>query len=94
MAEVFRARAHGAMGFEKILVIKRILDTLAKDEEFKDGCSDRLVDAIVAWGSAEQIRSRIAAHHEAGATHVCILPLRADGKPLPDERATQALAPR
>ncbi len=36
MADVFRARAHGAMGFEKILVIKRILDTLAKDEEFKE----------------------------------------------------------
>ena len=36
MAEVFRARAHGAMGFEKILVVKRILDTLARDEEFRD----------------------------------------------------------
>ena len=36
MAEVYRARLEGAMGFEKILVIKRILDTLAKDEEFKD----------------------------------------------------------
>ncbi len=36
MAEVYRARAHGAMGFEKILVIKRILDTLAKDDEFKE----------------------------------------------------------
>jgi probable F420-dependent oxidoreductase len=65
-----------------------------KDEEFKDGCSDRLVDAIVAWGGADQIRERIAAHHRAGATHVCILPLRADGAPLPDERAVEALAPR
>ena len=36
MAEVFRARAHGAMGFEKILVIKRILDTLARDDEFRE----------------------------------------------------------
>ncbi|MDP2311410.1 MAG: serine/threonine-protein kinase [Pseudomonadota bacterium] len=36
MAEVYRARSHGAMGFEKILVIKRILDNLAKDEEFKE----------------------------------------------------------
>ena len=36
MAEVYRARVHGAMGFEKILVIKRILDTLAKDDEFKE----------------------------------------------------------
>jgi probable F420-dependent oxidoreductase len=65
-----------------------------KDEEFADGCSDRLVDAIVAWGTADQIRSRIAAHHQAGATHVCILPLRADGAPLPCEKAIEALAPR
>lgn len=35
MAEVFRAKAQGAMGFEKTFVIKRILDTLARDEEFK-----------------------------------------------------------
>jgi probable F420-dependent oxidoreductase len=65
-----------------------------KDEEFADGCSDRLVDAIVAWGTADQIRARIAAHHQAGANHVCILPLRADGAPVPDEAATEALAPR
>ncbi|MBI2964333.1 MAG: TIGR03620 family F420-dependent LLM class oxidoreductase [Deltaproteobacteria bacterium] len=65
-----------------------------KDEEFANGCSDRLVDAIVAWGSESQIRERIAAHHRAGATHVCILPLRSDGAPLPDDRALEALAPR
>jgi probable F420-dependent oxidoreductase len=65
-----------------------------QDDDFKDGCSDRLVDAIVAWGGETQIRERIAAHHRAGATHVCILPLRADGSPLPDERAVEALAPR
>lgn len=64
------------------------------DEEFANGCSDRLVDAIVAWGSESQIRERIAAHHKAGATHVCILPLRVDGARLPDERALEALAPR
>lgn len=34
MAEVYRARAYGLAGFEKILVIKRVLDDLAKDEEF------------------------------------------------------------
>jgi serine/threonine protein kinase len=34
MAEVWRARSYGLAGFEKILVIKRVLDTLAKDEEF------------------------------------------------------------
>ena len=36
MAEVYKAKAHGVEGFEKILVIKRILDTLARDDEFKE----------------------------------------------------------
>lgn len=34
MAEVYRARAFGMAGFEKILVIKRVLDHMAKDREF------------------------------------------------------------
>jgi probable F420-dependent oxidoreductase len=40
--------------------------------------SDRLVDAIVAWGSVDQINERIAAHFDAGADHVCLQVLRAD----------------
>lgn len=35
MADVYRARAKGMAGFEKILVIKRIQPELARDEEFK-----------------------------------------------------------
>lgn len=65
-----------------------------QDADFENGCSDRLVDAIVAWGSEAEIRRRIAAHHAAGANHVCILPLRPDASPLPDERAMEVLAPR
>lgn len=34
MAEVWRARSYGLAGFEKTLVVKKILDDLAKDEEF------------------------------------------------------------
>ncbi len=64
------------------------------DGEFENGCSDRLVDAIVAWGTEDKIRDRIDAHLKAGATHVCILPLRSDNAPLPDERAVAAFAQR
>ena len=64
-----------------------------KDTDFADGCSDALVDAIVAWGSEDKIRDRIEAHLKAGATHVCILPLRADNESLPDPRVMEALAP-
>ena len=65
-----------------------------KDAEFENGCSDKLVDAIVAWGTETQIRDRIDAHFRAGATHVCIQPLRTDMANLPDERAMEALAPK
>src|ERR671932_300248 len=34
MAEVFIAKAFGVEGFERILAIKRILPTMAEDEEF------------------------------------------------------------
>jgi serine/threonine protein kinase len=36
MAEVFKAKSYGVEGFEKILVIKRILPDLAKSQDFVD----------------------------------------------------------
>jgi probable F420-dependent oxidoreductase len=65
-----------------------------RDADFENGCTDRLVDAIVAWGTEDKIRDRIQAHLGAGATHVCIQALRADNQPLPDLRAIKVLAPR
>jgi probable F420-dependent oxidoreductase len=65
-----------------------------KDEDFANGCSDALVDAIVAWGNEDKIRGRIDAHLKAGATHVCILPVSVDSETLPDMRAVEALAPK
>jgi probable F420-dependent oxidoreductase len=64
------------------------------DADFAGGGSDRLVDAIVAWGDERAIAARIQAHHDAGADHVCIQPFRPDGKPGPDLRVLEALAPR
>ena len=34
--------------------------------------SDRLVDAIFAWGPVEDIAARVKAHRDAGADHVCL----------------------
>jgi probable F420-dependent oxidoreductase len=64
------------------------------DADFANGGSDRLVDAIVAWGDEQAIAARIRAHHDAGADHVCIQPFRPDGQPGPDLRVLEALAPR
>ena len=48
------------------------------DEDRIDGGSDRLVDAIVAWGTDEQISARINEHVAAGADHVCVQVLSMD----------------
>jgi probable F420-dependent oxidoreductase len=40
------------------------------EADLADAGSDALVDAIVAWGDVEAIRSRVAAHLAAGANHV------------------------
>jgi probable F420-dependent oxidoreductase len=63
------------------------------DGDFQDGGSDRLVDAIVAWGDEKAIQQRIQQHWDAGADHVCIQPLRADGEMGPDAALLEALAP-
>lgn len=63
------------------------------DEDFANGGSDRLVDALVAWGNEEKIQLHIAKQLTAGATHVSILPLHPEGGLRPDERALEALAP-
>ena len=43
-----------------------------------EGPSDRLVDAIVAWGTLDDIHARIKAHLDGGADHVCVQVLSAD----------------
>jgi probable F420-dependent oxidoreductase len=64
------------------------------DADFAAGGSDRLVDAVVAWGDEDAIRKRIADQFKAGATHVSMIPLDPRGGKGPDRRALEALAPR
>jgi len=45
---------------------------LGLTEEDADTVSDRLVDALFAWGGVDQIAARVKAHHDNGADHVCI----------------------
>jgi probable F420-dependent oxidoreductase len=52
-------------------------------DDVANGGSDRLVDAIVAWGPMEAIVARVQAHHDAGADHVCVQVLSAHASELP-----------
>lgn len=92
-----KARTAARKYMQIYLAIEHYLYRLRKigftDVDFANGGSDRLVDAIVAWGSEDQLRERIANQFKVGATHVSILPLRSDGKPGPGEQVIAALAP-
>jgi probable F420-dependent oxidoreductase len=40
--------------------------------DFENDGSDRLVDALYAWGGPEAGAARVAEHQAAGADHVCV----------------------
>ena len=61
--------------------------------EFTGEGSERFLEAMCAWGNADDIRARIKAHEDAGATHVCIQAFDPDGGDDPDYKALEALAP-
>jgi probable F420-dependent oxidoreductase len=42
------------------------------DADLLNGGSDKLVDAIVAWGDERAVKARVDAHRKNGADHVCL----------------------
>jgi probable F420-dependent oxidoreductase len=60
---------------------KTLLDVGFTDDDLAGGGSDRLIDAVIPQGSAEQLAEVVHAHLEAGADHVCVQPLGEDGIP-------------
>lgn len=63
------------------------------DDDLAGGGSNRLVDAIVAWGDDEAIAARLRDHRDAGADHVAVQVLTGDltTVPLPQWRRVAAL---
>jgi hypothetical protein len=63
------------------------------EADFDNGGSDKLVDAIFGWGDEQALRSRLQAHWDAGADHVCIQTLRDEAERGPDLALLELLAP-
>jgi probable F420-dependent oxidoreductase len=57
------------------------------EADLADGGSDRLIDAVIPHGSAQQIAEAVHAHLDAGADHVCVQPLGHGSPPTGDYRA-------
>lgn len=92
-----KARATGRKTLGTYLAMPNYQNSLKAlgftDADFENKGSDRLVDAVVAWGTESQISTRLKAHLDAGASQVCIQALKADGSLGPDEALLESLAP-
>ena len=64
-----------------------------EQSDLENGGSDRLMDAMVLWGDADQIKAGLEEYFDKGADQVVIQAIRPDGEPGPDWHALEALAP-
>ena len=61
------------------------------DADIANEGSDRLIDAVIAWGDVDSIVARVKAHLDAGADHVCVQ-LRAESSADPAVEGYRELA--
>jgi probable F420-dependent oxidoreductase len=93
-----RARASGREMLKYYVVMENYRNAWKSlgfsDIDFDNNGSDRLIDAVVAWGDVETIWNRIEQHWSAGADHVCIQALGPAGSAryLPEESTLASVA--
>jgi probable F420-dependent oxidoreductase len=91
-----RARAIGRKELSRYMVLPNYRNNWLREgfseAELADGGSDRFIDAMVLWGDAATIKKGLRAHFDAGATHVCLQPVHADGDFAARDRMLAALA--
>ena len=91
--EIARGTAAIAMGLTLPNYQNNLIRLGFDPSDFEGGVSDRVVEAVVAMGDAAALESRVTAHAEAGASHVCVHPIHPDGESKPYWPALEALAP-
>jgi probable F420-dependent oxidoreductase len=63
--------------------VRNLLRLGFTEEDVAGQGSDRLVDALVAWGDENSARRRLVEHFDAGASHVCLNVLTPNVADLP-----------
>ncbi len=91
-----KARALGRNELERYMRLDNYRNNWLRigftEAELANGGSDRFIDAMVLWGDAATIQRGLRAHFDAGATHVCLQPVHADGDFAARDRMVAALA--
>ena len=82
------ARAIGTDWLRSYLALPNYANNLLRSGFSQDDLSqvsDRLFNAIIAWGDENAILQRVSEHRSAGADHVCVQVLLSDPKAYPRE---------
>src|SRR5215471_21032136 len=91
-----KARALGRKELSRYMVLPNYRNNWLRlgftEADLADGGSDAFIDAMVLWGDADTIKRGLRAHFTAGATHVCLQPVHADGDFAARDRMLAALA--
>jgi probable F420-dependent oxidoreductase len=84
------ARAYGAMYLGASNYRRNLRRLGFTGADIDGGGSDRLIDAVIPHGSAQEIAETVRAHLDAGADHVCVQPVGHGDAPMADYRALAA----
>lgn len=91
-----KARAIGRKELSRYMVLPNYRNNWLRlgftEAELADGGCDRFIDAMVLWGDADRVKRGLREHFSAGATHVCVQPVHADGDFAARDRMLAALA--
>jgi probable F420-dependent oxidoreductase len=91
-----KARALGRKELQRYMALPNYRNNWLRlgftEAELENGGSDRFIDAMVLWGDADTVRRGLRRHFDAGATHVCLQPVHADGDVAARDRMLAALA--
>ena len=78
-----KARALGRKELARYMVLPNYRNNWLREgfseADLANGGSDRFIDAMCLWGDAATVKKGLRAHFDAGATHVCLQPVHADG---------------
>lgn len=89
------AREIGTTWLSSYLALPNYANNLLRSGFSEDdiaSVSDRLFDAIIAWGTVADVTGRVAEHRAAGADHVCVQLLDADPRAFPRDQWRQLAA--
>ena len=94
--DAVKARALGRKELARYLTLDNYCNNWLRigftEADLVNGGSDRFIDAMMLWGDAAKVKQGLRAHFDAGATHVAIQPVHADGDMAARDAILTALA--